>query len=141
MFWIRHESGNICSSVNIISSSHCVWVIVNKLHRKRWSVSARPTTYQPPTDHLPITYQPPNHRPLTDHIPTTYRPLTEYVPTTYQPHTDHIPNTYRPHTEYVPTTYRPHTDHIPTTFYGAACLQLPCVWAVNFIKNLICKLR
>ena len=86
-------------------------VIVNKLHHKKvvgmWSVCGRPTTYQPPTNHL-----------TTDHLPTTYRPLTDRLPTTYWPLTDHLPTTYRPHTNHIPTTYRP-------LFYGAACSQLP----------------
>ena len=61
----------LCTPVFIFTSGssallghpHCgllIWlsllVIVNKLHRKkvvsRWSVSGRPTTYRPPTDHI-----------------------------------------------------------------------------------------
>ena len=97
-------------------------VILNKLHHKkvvgRWSVSGRPTTYQPLTDHIPTTYQPltvpTTYWPLIDHLPTTYWPHTDHLPTTYC--TDHLLTTYRPPTNHLLTTYQPLTDHLPTTY-------------------------
>ena len=83
-----------------------LWVIVNKLHRKkvvgRWSA-----------DHL-----------LTDHLPTIYRPLTDHLLTTYRPLTDHLP-----------TTYRPLTHHLPTTFFTVQLVHDYCHCVHAFLNN------
>ena len=51
----------IATIENTLFVAISIWVIVNKLYRKK-------------ADHLPTTY-----RPLTDHLPTTYQPLTDHV--------------------------------------------------------------
>ena len=91
-----------------------------------------PTTYQPPTDHLPATNWPSSdhllatYQPLTDHLPATYWPPTGHLLTTYQPLNDHLLATYWPSIDHLLTTYWPPTGHLPITYQPPTNSFLQC---------------